>query len=66
MLEDWFWVYRLTYEGAVDGLPDDEVYVAINRDADKQWSPPPGYGDLLGNCQGGTVPSLSSCIFTQD
>ena len=67
VLEDWFWVYRLTYEALPgDSEGDDEVYVAINRDADKQWSPPPGYADVLGNCSGGVVPSLSSCIFTLD
>lgn len=67
VLEDWFWVYRLTYEALPgDSESDDEVYVAINRDADKQWSPPPGYTDVFGNCQGGVVPSLSSCIFTLD
>ena len=65
VLEDWFWVYRLTYQaGPDDSEGDDEVYVAINRDADKQWSPPPGYSDVLGNCEGGVVPTLSSCIFT--
>jgi glycosidase len=56
VLEDWFWVYKVTYE-------DDVVYVAINRDANKSWSPPSGYSDVLGNCSGGTVPTLSSCIF---
>ncbi len=44
---------------------DDEVYVAINRDADRSWDPPEGYVDGLGNCSEGTVPSLSSCIFVQ-
>ncbi len=59
LIEDWFWVYRAT-SGA------DEVYVAINRDADKTWSPPAGFSDGLGNCAGGNVPSQSSCIFTRD
>ena len=58
-LEDFFWVYRATYD-------DDEVYVAINRDADQSYSPPAGFSDALGNCSGGTVPSLSSCIFVAD
>jgi len=56
VLEDYFWVYRVTHE-------DDVVYVAINRDADRSWSPPPGYVDALGNCANGTVPSQTSCIF---
>lgn len=64
VLEDWFWVYRLTYQGE-DGV-DDEVFVALNRDADKAWSPPPGYVDALGNCAGGAVPSMRSCIFVQN
>jgi glycosidase len=58
VLEDWFWVYKLTYE-------DDEVYVALNRDANKTWAPPAGFTDGLGNCSGGTVPVLSSCIFVK-
>jgi glycosidase len=56
VIEDWFWVYKATHE-------DDVVYVAINRDGDKSYSPPAGYTDALGNCSGGMVPSLSSCIF---
>ncbi len=56
VLEDFFWVYRLR-----DG--DDEVYVALNRDAAQTWEPPAGYSDVLGNCNGGTVPSGQSCIF---
>ena len=59
VVEDWFWVYRVHGEG-------DEVYVAINRDADKTWEPPAGFSDQLGNCTGGTVPSQTSCIFTRD
>jgi len=59
IVEDWYWVYKLTYE-------DDEVYVAINRDNTKTWSPPPGFVDGLGNCSGGAVPVLSSCIFVRD
>jgi glycosidase len=55
-LEDWFWVYKVS-----DGT--DTVYVAINRDNTKSWSPPSGYHDVLGNCTGGSVPILSSCIF---
>ncbi len=58
VVEDWFWVYEDTYK-------DDDVYVAINRDDDKQWSPPPGYVNGLGNCSGGVVPILSSCIFVK-
>ncbi|MBK9035209.1 MAG: hypothetical protein IPL61_28805 [Myxococcales bacterium] len=58
VLEDWYWVYKVT-----DG--SDEVYVAINRDNPKQWSPPPGFVDGLGTCSGGTVPVLSSCIFVR-
>ena len=64
-LEDWFWVYRVTYQGG-EGEEDDEVFVALNRDADKNWSPPPGYSDGLGNCANGIVPSMSSCIFVRD
>jgi neopullulanase len=56
--EDWYWVFKLTHE-------DDEVYVAINRDDSKQWSPPPGFVDGLGNCSNGIVPVLSSCIFVR-
>ncbi len=51
VVEDWFWVYQVTYG-------DDTVYVAINRDDNKQWSPPAGYVDGLGNCSGGVVPIL--------
>ena len=58
MLEDWFWVYKVTYG-------TDEVYVAINRDNTKQWSPPAGFVDGLGNCAGGQVPILTSCIFVK-
>lgn len=56
LVEDWFWVFKTTYQG-------ETVYVAINRDADKTWSPPAGYTDVLGHCLGGMVPSLTSCIF---
>lgn len=56
VLEDYFWVYRVEHDG-------DVVYVAINRDADRSWTPPAGYVDALGNCDGGTVPSLRSCVF---
>lgn len=56
--EAWFWIYKATYD-------TDVVYVAINRDADKTWTPPAGYTDVLGNCTGSTVPILSSCIFVQ-
>ena len=58
VLEDYFWVYEVS-----DG--DDVVYVAINRDNTKSWSPPPGYVDQLGNCAAGVVPILTSCIFTK-
>ncbi len=58
VVEDWFWVYELTYE-------DDDVFVAINRDDNKLWSPPAGYVDVLGNCSNGVVPILSSCIFVK-
>ncbi len=56
VLESYFWVYRVEHEG-------DVVYVAINRDADRMWAPPAGYVDALGNCDGGVVPSLTSCVF---
>ena len=59
VVEDWFWVFKATYG-------DEVVYVAINRDADKSWSPPAGYVDRLGNCQNGVVPVLSSCIFVPE
>ena len=58
VLEDYFWVYKVE-------TGDDEVYVAINRDNTKSWSPPPGFVDGLGNCSGGAVPILSSCIFVR-
>jgi glycosidase len=58
LVEDWFWVFKVTYQG-------DEAYVAINRDADKQWSPPAGFIDGLGNCSAGKVPILSTCIFVR-
>ncbi|MBA3460226.1 MAG: hypothetical protein H0T46_09725 [Deltaproteobacteria bacterium] len=58
VLEDWFWVYKVS-----DG--NEDVYVALNRDNTKQWSPPSGYADVLGNCTGGAVPILSSCIFVK-
>ncbi|MDX2088815.1 MAG: alpha-amylase family glycosyl hydrolase [Kofleriaceae bacterium] len=58
LLEDWFWVYKLTYE-------DDEAYVAINRDNTKSWTPPAGFVDGLGVCSNGTVPVLSACIFVR-
>ncbi len=58
VVEDWFWVYKVS-----DGTED--VYVAINRDNTKLWSPPAGYTDVLGNCAGGAVPILSSCIFVK-
>jgi glycosidase len=57
-LEDWFWVYKVADE-------TEEVYVAINRDNTKQWAPPGGYVDVLGNCSNGQVPILSSCIFVK-
>ncbi len=56
VLEDWFWVYKVSYQG-------EDVYVAINRDGPKSYAPPAGYTDVLGNCSGGNVPSLRSCIF---
>ena len=59
LVEDWFWVYRVSYE-------DEDVYVAINRDDDKSWSPPSGYVDGLGNCSEGRVPILSSCVFIRE
>jgi glycosidase len=58
VLEDYFWVYKVVHE-------DDEVYVAINRDNTKSWSPPAGFVDGLGNCAGGAVPILTSCIFVR-
>lgn len=57
-VEDWFWVYKVSYQ-------DDVVYVAINRDNTKSWAPPSGFADVLGNCSGGQVPILSSCIFVK-
>ena len=57
-LEDWFWVYEVKYQG-------DDVYVALNRDNTKSWSPPAGFTDVLGNCSNGQVPILSSCIFVK-
>ncbi|MEM6292541.1 MAG: alpha-amylase family glycosyl hydrolase [Myxococcota bacterium] len=59
VLEDFFWVYRVTYE-------DDEVYVALNRDSNRSWEPPAGFTDVLGNCANGNVPSQRSCIFVDD
>lgn len=56
VVEDWFWVYKVTYQ-------NDEVYVALNRDDPKSYSPPAGFVDALGNCNGGTVPHGVSCIF---
>ncbi len=58
VLEDYFWVFKLSFE-------TDEVYVAINRDADQAWAPPPGFVDGLGTCANGVVPILSSCIFVR-
>ena len=58
VVEDWFWIYKVTYQ-------DDEVYVAINRDDNKTWNPPAGFTDVLGNCAGGAVPILSSCVFVK-
>jgi len=58
LVESWFWVYKVTYQG-------DEVYVAINRDADKTYAPPAGFTDGMGNCSGGNVPSLSTCVFVK-
>jgi len=58
VVEDWYWVYKVS-----DGA--DDVYVAINRDNAKQWSPPAGYVDVLGNCSGGVVPVLTGCIFVK-
>lgn len=58
LLEDWFWVYKVTHD-------TDEVYVAINRDNTKTWSPPAGFVDGLGNCSNGQVPILTSCIFVK-
>jgi glycosidase len=58
LVEDWFWVFKAAYD-------IDEVYVAINRDADKTWAPPAGFVDGLGNCKDGKVPILSSCIFVR-
>lgn len=59
LVEDWFWIYRVTYEG-------EDVYVAINRDDNKTWSPPSGYVDGLGNCNEGNIPILSSCVFVRE
>ena len=54
-----FWAYKVTYE-------NDEVYVAINRGGDRSYNPPAGFSDGLGNCSGGSVPAVSSCIFVKD
>lgn len=59
VLEDFFWVYRVSHDG-------DEVYVALNRDSNRRWSPPAGFVDVLGNCTGGTVPSGRSCVFVPE
>jgi len=59
VVEDWFWVFRVSHDG-------EDVYVAINRDDDKTWSPPPGFVDALGNCSDGRVPILSSCVFVRE
>jgi len=56
VVENFFWVYRAEHDG-------DVVYVALNRDVDKSWAPPAGYVDALGNCEGGNVPAMSSCVF---
>ena len=58
VLEDYFWVYKVTYA-------TDEVYVALNRDNTKTWAPPAGFVDGLGNCSGGVVPVLTACIFVR-
>ncbi len=58
VVESWFWVYEVTHQS-------DVVYVAINRDADKTYDPPAGFTDAMGHCSGGTVPSLSTCVFVQ-
>lgn len=57
-VEDYFWVYKVSHEA-------DVVYVVINRDAAKSYAAPAGYEDALGNCQGGQVPSNTSCIFVK-
>lgn len=59
-VEDYFWVYKVSLSGAND------VYVALNRDSEKSWSPPAGYSDALGNCSGGKVPNMTSCVFVKD
>lgn len=58
VVEDWFWVFKVSHG-------EDEVYVAINRDNNKQWSPPAGFVDGLGNCANGVVPTLRACIFVR-
>jgi len=59
VLEDFFWVYRVSHG-------NDEVYVALNRDAARTWDPPAGFSDVLDNCNGGNVPSGRSCIFVSE
>jgi neopullulanase len=59
VVEDWYWVFKVSYES-------DEVYVVLNRDADKIWTPPAGYGDVMGNCQGDNVPSQTACVFVSN
>ncbi|MFW5740493.1 MAG: alpha-amylase family glycosyl hydrolase, partial [Myxococcota bacterium] len=57
-VESWYWVYKVTHAS-------DEVYVVINRDADKTYNPPAGFVDGMGNCAGGNVPSQSTCVFVK-
>ena len=60
VVEDYFWVYSVSYTGA------DTAYVVLNRDTARSYTPPTGYTDVLGNCTGGNVPTNSSCIFLPD
>jgi hypothetical protein len=59
VVEDYFWVYKVSDES-------DVLYVVLNRDADKSYTPPAGYVDALGNCSGGKVPSQTSCVFVKE
>jgi len=54
-----FWVYKMSEKNSSD------VYVAINLDIIKQWTPPAGYDDVLGNCKNSEVQAMSSCVFVK-
>lgn len=58
-VEDLFWVYKVSQD-------NDTVYVVLNRDQEKSYTPPDGYVDGLGNCSGGKVPAEASCVFVAE